>query len=160
MRYSRVVKTDEYEPAARVAMACNVITCKVSAQVALCHRRPIAFTIRWLAGDNIDVADHYVVSRSTCYRLVYECVDLIIDAFPISFPATRVQLWTLSLHTLCPNPFFKVWWAQLTGFSSKFGAPVQANTTVQRITGTSFLVYVHHSLFTNAHACSQCLTKN
>ena len=48
----------------------------------------LAFTIRWLAGGSyIDITDHYGVSRSTFYRLVYECIDLIIHAFPISFPA-------------------------------------------------------------------------
>jgi hypothetical protein len=45
----------------------------------------LAFTIRWLTGGRyLDIADHYGVSRSTFYRLVYECIDLIIDAFPIS----------------------------------------------------------------------------
>jgi hypothetical protein len=47
----------------------------------------LAFTIRWLAGGSyLDIADHYDVSKATFYRLVYECIDLIIDAFPISFP--------------------------------------------------------------------------
>ena len=47
----------------------------------------LAFTIRWLAGGSyLDIADHYGVSKATFYRLVYECIDLIIDAFPISFP--------------------------------------------------------------------------
>ena len=44
-----------------------------------------------------DIADHYGVSRSTFYRLVYECIDLIIDAFPISFPAaSRAALESLA----------------------------------------------------------------
>ena len=58
----------------------------------------LAFTIRWLAGGSyLDIADHYGVSRSTFYRLVYECIDLIIDAFPISFPAaSRAALESLA----------------------------------------------------------------
>ena len=47
----------------------------------------LPFTIRWLSGGSyLDISDHYGVSKATFYRLVYECIDLIIDAFPISFP--------------------------------------------------------------------------
>ena len=51
------------------------------------HDRAWHAAIRWLAGGSyLDIADHCDVSKATFYRLVYECIDLIIDAFPISFP--------------------------------------------------------------------------
>jgi hypothetical protein len=53
----------------------------------------LAFTIRWLSGGSyLDIADHYDVSKATFYRLVYECIDLIIGGHRRDSCQNSVQL--------------------------------------------------------------------
>ena len=62
----------------------------------------LAFTIRWLAGGSyLDIADHYGVSKATFYRLVYECIDLIIDAFPIYYGLVHWSILRTCARTIC-----------------------------------------------------------
>jgi hypothetical protein len=86
-------------------MACSDIIFKVSAPAAMSHQRPkSAFTIRWLSGGSyLDIVDHYDVSKATFYRLVYEYIDLIIDAFPISFPLSSEDAYTCHGAGRCPH---------------------------------------------------------
>ena len=47
----------------------------------------LGMTIRWLAGGSyLDIHDSYGVSKSTFYRLVFQCCEVITEKFPIVFP--------------------------------------------------------------------------
>jgi hypothetical protein len=103
----------------------------------------LAFTIRWLAGGSyLDISDHYGVSKPTFYRLVYECIDLIIDAFPISFPVSSMEaLGSLAADFVAKQiNFHDCRRGPSTGFLSKSGAQVHMSAMVHRTTGAASFI--------------------
>ncbi len=53
----------------------------------------VGMSLRYLAGDSyLDIHDRYVVSKSSFYSLVFECLELIVQHYPIVFPTDSAAL--------------------------------------------------------------------
>jgi hypothetical protein len=58
----------------------------------------LGMSLRYLAGGSyLDIHDRYGVSKSSFYSLVFECLDLIVQHYPIVFPTDPAALRIVSL---------------------------------------------------------------